>query len=77
VYHNYPLAPLLELAVSAIQDEVIGFYYANESTKDIEIPTYITRIEKSIIARKGSCIVMQIKNSAIDDASVHCLQVSR
>jgi Uncharacterised protein family (UPF0172) len=79
VYHNYPLAPLLEIAeaaVNSLASSVIGFYFANESVADEQLPVYITKIEKTIIAKHGACIIVQISNRLIDDLDANCFMVS-
>jgi hypothetical protein len=79
VYHNHPLAPLLviaEAAVNGLSSSVIGFYFANESIADEQLPIYITQIEKTIIAKHGSCIIAQISNRLIDDLDANCFMVT-
>lgn len=78
IYHNHPLAPLLEIAGAATESqklEIIGFYFANEYLDEDAIPLYITKIEKTIFDRRGSAVLLQVKNKSIDDNSTVCLLV--
>ena len=78
VYHNYPLAPLLELAAGATESQglqVIGFYFANETLIDDNVPASIKSIEDGIISRTGSCALVKINNVLLGDSISNCLQV--
>ena len=54
---------------------MIGFYFANEFLDEDAVPLYITKIEKSIYDRRGTALLLQVKNKAIDDNSTVCLLV--
>lgn len=77
LFHSHTLATSLEVATELIdcgENEIVGYYYANERVDEASIPIVAERIANQLIKDVPGAALVQINNQRLQDPDDHALE---